>query len=250
MARGDSLAGKVALITGGARGQGAAEGRLFTDEGATVVLADVIDADGEQTAKEIGGQYLHLDVASEEEWDTVVADVIATHGRLDVVINNAGIFRSARLVQETLEQWDTVIAINQTGVFLGMRAAAKAMIEAGNGGSIVNISSVAGLEGIFGSMAYSASKWAVRGMTKVAAKELGRYGIRVNSIHPGLIETPMTAGFPAIVDDEKRRRNEKMTPLGRVGTPEDIAKRALFLAGAASDYCTGQEFVVDGGIHS
>jgi len=250
MARGDSLAGKVALITGGARGQGAAEGRLFTDEGATVVLADVIDADGEQTAKEIGGQYLHLDVASEEEWDTVVADVIATHGRLDVVINNAGIFRSARLVQETLEQWDTVIAINQTGVFLGMRAAAKAMIEAGNGGSIVNISSVAGLEGIFGSMAYSASKWAVRGMTKVAAKELGRYGIRVNSIHPGLIETPMTAGFPAIVDDEKRRRNEKMTPLGRVGTPEDIAKMALFLAGAASDYCTGQEFVVDGGIHS
>ncbi len=250
MARGDSLAGKVALVTGGARGQGAAEGRLFTDEGATVVLADVIDADGEQTAKEIGGQYLHLDVASEEEWDTVVADVIATHGRLDVVINNAGIFRSARLVQETLEQWDTVIAINQTGVFLGMRAAAKAMIEAGNGGSIVNISSVAGLEGIFGSMAYSASKWAVRGMTKVAAKELGRYGIRVNSIHPGLIETPMTAGFPAIVDDEKRRRNEKMTPLGRVGTPEDIAKMALFLAGAASDYCTGQEFVVDGGIHS
>jgi 3alpha(or 20beta)-hydroxysteroid dehydrogenase len=250
MARGDSLAGKVALVTGGARGQGAAEGRLFTDEGATVVLADVIDADGEQTAKEIGGQYLHLDVASEEEWDTVVADMIATHGRLDVVINNAGIFRSARLVQETLEQWDTVIAINQTGVFLGMRAAARAMIEAGNGGSIVNISSVAGLEGIFGSMAYSASKWAVRGMTKVAAKELGRYGIRVNSIHPGLIETPMTAGFPAIVDDEKRRRNEKMTPLGRVGTPEDIAKMALFLAGAASDYCTGQEFVVDGGIHS
>jgi 3alpha(or 20beta)-hydroxysteroid dehydrogenase len=243
------LAGKVTLITGGARGQGAAEGRLFTAEGATVVLADVIDADGEQTAKEIGGTYVHLDVASEEEWDTVVADVMATHGQLDVVVNNAGIFRAARLVEETIEQWDQVVAVNQTGVFLGMRAAAKAMIEAGRGGSIINISSVAGLEGIFGSMAYSASKWAVRGMTKVAAKELGRYGIRVNSIHPGLIETPMTAGFPAVVDEEKRRRAQKQTPLGRFGTPEDIANMALFLAGDGSDYCTGQEFVVDGGVH-
>jgi 3alpha(or 20beta)-hydroxysteroid dehydrogenase len=243
------LAGRVALITGGARGQGAAEGRLFTAEGATVVLADVIDADGEQTAKEIDATYMHLDVASEEEWETVVADVMATHGHLDVVVNNAGIFRAGRLVEETIEQWDQVIAINQTGVFLGMRAAAKAMIEAGRGGSIINISSVAGLEGIFGSMAYSASKWAVRGMTKVAAKELGRYGIRVNSIHPGLIETPMTAGFPAVVDDEKRRRAQKQTPLGRFGTPEDIANMALFLAGDGSDYCTGQEFVVDGGVH-
>jgi 3alpha(or 20beta)-hydroxysteroid dehydrogenase len=249
MSRGDMLAGKVALITGGARGQGAAEGRLFTDEGATVVLADVLDSDGEQTAKEIGGTYQHLDVASEEEWDTVVADVMATHGRLDVVVNNAGIFRAARLVEESVEQWDLIIAINQTGVFLGMRAAAKAMIEAGHGGSIVNISSVAGLEGIFGSMAYSASKWAVRGMTKVAAKELGRFGIRVNSIHPGLIETPMTADFPAVVDDEKRRRGQKRTPLGRYGVPEDIANMALFLAGEGSSYCTGQEFVVDGGVH-
>ena len=115
MSRGDTLAGKVALITGGARGQGEAEGRLFTDEGATVVLADVIDDDGQRVAKEIGAQYFHLDVASEEEWDTVVADVMATHGHLDVVVNNAGIFRSARLVQETVEQWDTVIAVNQTG---------------------------------------------------------------------------------------------------------------------------------------
>ena len=250
MGRADTLAGKVALITGGAQGQGAAEGRLFTAAGATVVLADVADAEGKEMADEIGGRYLHLDVASEEEWDTVVADVMVTHGQLDVVVNNAGIFRSARLVQETIEQWEQVIAVNQTGVFLGMRAAARAMIEAGRGGSIINISSVAGLEGIFGSMAYSASKWAVRGMTKVAAKELGRYGIRVNSIHPGLIATPMTAAFPAIVDEEKRRRNEKATPLGRVGTPEDIANMALFLAGEESSYCTGQEFVVDGGIHS
>ena len=249
MSRGDMLAGKVALITGGARGQGAAEGRLFAAEGATVVLADVIDSDGQQTAKEIDGTYLHLDVSSEEEWDAVVAEVMATHGQLDVVVNNAGIFRSARLVEETVEQWDQVLAVNQTGVFLGMRAAAKAMIAASRGGSIINISSVAGLEGIFGSMAYSASKWAVRGMTKVAAKELGRYGIRVNSIHPGLIETPMTADFPAVIDDEKRRRAQKQTPLGRFGTPEDIANMALFLAGEGSGYCTGQEFVVDGGVH-
>jgi 3alpha(or 20beta)-hydroxysteroid dehydrogenase len=249
MARGGTLAGRVALITGGAQGQGAAEGRLFTDEGATVVLADVADSEGQQTAKEIGGQYLHLDVASEEEWETVVAEVVATHGQLDVLVNNAGIFRAARLVEETIQQWEQVVAVNQTGVFLGMRAAAQAMIATGRGGAIVNISSVAGLEGIFGSMSYSASKWAVRGMTKVAAKELGRYGIRVNSIHPGLIETGMTADFPAVADEEKRRRTEKRTPLGRIGTPQDIANMALFLAGDASSYCTGQEFVVDGGVH-
>jgi 3alpha(or 20beta)-hydroxysteroid dehydrogenase len=246
---GDTLAGKVALITGGARGQGAAEGRLFSSEGATVVLADVIDADGQNVAKEIDGTYMHLDVASEEEWATVVEDVMSTHGRLDVLLNNAGIFRAARVVEETVAQWEQVIGVNQTGVFLGMRATAKAMIEAGNGGSIINISSVAGLEGIFGSISYSASKWAVRGMTKVAAKELGRYGIRVNSIHPGLIETPMTAGFAVVVDDEKRKRSQKQTPLGRFGTADDIANMALFLAGDGSSYCTGQEFVVDGGVH-
>jgi 3alpha(or 20beta)-hydroxysteroid dehydrogenase len=244
-----ALRGKVALITGGARGQGAAEGRMFTDAGATVILADVIDAEGRATAAELGAEYVHLDVASEEEWETVVADLVANHGRLDVLVNNAGIFRAAQLVKETVAQWEQVIAVNQTGVFLGMRAGAQAMIAAGNGGSIVNISSVAGLTGQFGSMSYSASKWAVRGMTKVAAKELGRYGIRVNSIHPGLIETPMTAGFPAVVNEEKRRKNERLTPLGRIGTADDIASMALFLAGDGSSYCTGQEFVVDGGIN-
>src|SRR5437764_2899110 len=125
-----------------------------------------------------------------------------------------------------------------------MRAAGRAMIQAGRGGSIVNISSVAGLEGVFGAISYSATKWAVRGMTKVAAKELGRYGIRVNSIHPGLIVTAMTAGFPEFADEERRRRTERNTPLGRLGQPEDIANMALFLAGEASGYCTGQEFVV------
>jgi 3alpha(or 20beta)-hydroxysteroid dehydrogenase len=249
MAAGGTLQGKVALITGGAHGQGAAEGRLFAGEGATVVLADVVDGDGKDVAAEIGGQYHHLDVSSPEEWDTVVADIVATHGRLDVLINNAGILRNNRIVEETVEQWDQVIAVNQTGVFLGMRAGGKAMIDAGNGGAIVNISSVAGLEGLFGTLSYTASKWAVRGMTKVAAKEFGRYGIRVNSIHPGFIATDMTANFPAMVDEEKNRRLLKSVPLGRTGTPEDIARVAHFLVTDASGYCTGQEFVVDGGIH-
>ena len=203
----------------------------------------------QHAAEEIGGQYLHLDVASEEEWDTVVADVVATHGRLDMLINNAGIFRCARLVHETVEQWDLVWRSTRPACSSGCGPPARAMIEAGNGGSIVNISSVAGLEGIFGSMAYSASKWAVRGMTKVAAKELGRYGIRVNSIHPGLIDT---------ADDGRVRRHGRRRQAAP-GRTADAARpgrharghrrMALFLAGDASSYCTGQEFVVDGGVH-
>jgi 3alpha(or 20beta)-hydroxysteroid dehydrogenase len=248
MAEGTSLAGKVALITGGARGQGAAEGKLFAEAGATVVLADVLDADGAATAAEIGARYVHLDVTSEEEWQTVVDDIIATDHRLDVLVNNAGILRAAVLVKETVEQWEQVIAVNQTGTFLGMRTAGRAMIAAGNGGSIVNISSIAGLAGTFGSMSYSASKWAVRGMTKVAAKELGRYGIRVNSIHPGFIQTDMIAHFPEMHDEDKRRRTERSTPLQRLGVPEDVARVVLFLAGDGSAYCTGQDFVVDGGV--
>jgi 3alpha(or 20beta)-hydroxysteroid dehydrogenase len=245
---GRELAGKVALISGGgrARGQGAAEGRLLASRGATVVLADVVDEEGERTAGEIeGAEYAHLDVTSEADWDAVVGDIVQRHGRLDVVVNNAGIARMGRLVNVTIDDWDRTIAVNQTGVFLGMRAGARAMIEAGNGGSIINISSVAGMEGLFGSTAYAASKWAVRGITKVAAKELGRYGIRVNSIHPGYIETDMLAqgGF----DD--REKLARRVPMGRIGRPEDIANTVLFLAGDSSSYVTGQEFVVDGGIH-
>jgi 3alpha(or 20beta)-hydroxysteroid dehydrogenase len=249
---GNELDGKVALISGGGRGrgQGAAEGRLLAAHGATVVLADVLDEEGEQTAGSIdGAEYAHLDVTSEAAWDAVVADVVARHGRLDVVVNNAGIARMARLVNATMADWDTTIAVNQTGVFLGMRAGARAMIEAGNGGSIVNISSVAGLQGLFGSTAYTASKWAVRGITKVAAKELGRHGIRVNSIHPGFIETDMLAQGGFDEDPEQREKMARSVPLRRVGQPADIANMVLFLATDASSYCTGQEFVVDGGMH-
>jgi 3alpha(or 20beta)-hydroxysteroid dehydrogenase len=239
------LDGKVALVTGGARGQGAAEARLFTREGARVVITDVLDEVGEKTAGELGCEYAHLDVSSETEWEAVVADVVARHGRLDVLMNNAGIFKPAQLLNTSTEMWNRTVAINQTGVFLGMRTAAKAMIAAGNGGSIINTSSIAGLEGGFGATAYGATKWAVTGMTRTAAKELGKHGIRVNSIHPGAIVTDM-------IEDMVRGKEDKMVsrqPIKRLGTPDDIAEMALFLACDRSSYCTGQAFTVDGGVH-
>jgi 3alpha(or 20beta)-hydroxysteroid dehydrogenase len=250
MLTGQDFSGRVALITGGGRerGQGAAEGRLFASLGATVVLADVVDEDGERTAAGVpGAEYAHLDVTSEAEWDAVVADVVARHGRLDVLVNNAGIARIARLVNTSLADWDTTIAVNQTGVFLGMRAAARAMIAAGNGGSIVNISSIAGMEGMFGSTAYGASKWAVRGMTKIAAKELGKHGVRVNSVHPGFIDTDMLA--QGNFGEEDHARLARRAPVGRVGLPEDIANMVVYLCSDAASFVTGQEFVVDGGVH-
>lgn len=240
------LDGRVALVTGGARGQGAAEARLFAEQGATVVVTDVLDEAGERTAGELGAEYHHLDVSSEEEWDAVVADVTARHGRLDILMNNAGIFRPAQLLNTSTELWNLTLAINQTGVFLGMRTVAAAMIAAGNGGSIINTSSVAGLDGVFGSTAYGATKWAVTGMTRTAAKELGKHGIRVNSIHPGVIVTEMTE---TMLEGEQTDKAIRRQPIKRLGTSEDIAEMALFLASDRSSYCTGQAFTVDGGIH-
>lgn len=239
------LDGRVALVTGGARGQGAAEARLFAREGATVVITDVLDEQGEQTAGAIGCEYHHLDVSSEAEWQAVVDDTVARHGRIDVLMNNAGIFRPAQLVNTTTEMWNLTLAINQTGVFLGMRTVSKAMIALEHGGSIINTSSIAGLEGTFGSTAYGATKWAVTGMTKIAAKELGRYGIRVNSIHPGVIVTDMTETMISGKEDAMAKHQ----PIKRLGTPEDIAEMALFLATDRSSYCTGQAFTVDGGMY-
>lgn len=239
------LDGKVALVTGGARGQGAAEAAFFVREGATVVITDVLDEAGERTAGELGCEYLHLDVSSEQEWESVVAAVIARHGRLDVLMNNAGIFRPAQLLNTSTEQWNQTVAINQTGVFLGMRIAGKAMIAAGNGGSIINTSSIAGLEGGFGAAAYVATKWAVTGMTKTVAKEFGKHSIRVNSIHPGAIVTDMIESMVSGKEDKIASRQ----PIKRLGRPEDIAEMALFLASERSSYCTGQAFTVDGGVH-
>ncbi len=243
------LDGKIAVITGGARGQGAVEGELFASEGATVVLTDVLDEVGERAAGEIeGAEYQHLDVRSESEWQTVVDDVVARHGRIDVLVNNAAIDLIRRLDATSLEEWNNIIAINQTGTFLGMKTAATAMISGGYPGSIVNISSVAGLQGVYGHGAYVGTKFAVRGLTKTAAKEWGRHGIRVNSVHPGLIETPMTENIKAFTDPEIRQKAERNIPLGRVGQSADIASMVLYLASDESSYCTGQEFVVDGGV--
>ena len=240
------LEGKVALITGGARGQGAAEAKLFSAEGASVVLTDVLDADGKATAAACGGTYLHHDVTSEAQWDSVVAETLKKHGRLDVLINNAGIYMTTTLATGSLADFKRVIEVNQVGVFLGMKAVAEAM-KAQRSGSIVNISSIAGIRGGGNAHAYTASKWAVRGMTKSAAHELGPYNVRVNSIHPGLIDTPMLQQLPGIEAGNTAAYLSRI-PLGRIAEPEDVAKLALFLASDDSAYSTGSEFIVDGGM--
>ena len=240
------LEGKTALITGGARGQGAAEATLFAEEGANVVLTDVLDEDGERTADAIGADYLHHDVTSEQEWAAAVAHVVALHGGIDVLINNAGIYAQTTLVGSELEEYRRVIEVNQIGVYLGMREVAPVMIERG-GGSIINISSVGGMRGGGGGFAYTASKWAVRGMTKSAAVRLGSHGIRVNSIHPGLIDTPML-GDTRMANPETLEQMLGQIPLGRIAQPGEVAKLALFLASDDSAYSTGSEFLVDGGL--
>ena len=240
------LEGKTALITGGARGQGAAEARLFAEEGANVLLTDVLDEDGERTADIIGGAFLHHDVTSEDEWASAVAHAVGLHGGIDILINNAGIYVETSLVGGDLEEYRRVIEVNQIGVYLGMREVAPVMIERG-GGSIINISSVGGMRGGGGSFAYTASKWAVRGMTRSAAVRLGRHGIRVNSIHPGLIDTPML-GDTRMADPDTLEQMLGQIPLGRIAQPGEVAKLALFLASDDSAYSTGSEFLVDGGL--
>jgi 3alpha(or 20beta)-hydroxysteroid dehydrogenase len=233
------LDGKVCLITGGARGQGAAEAARFVEEGATVYITDFRVEAGEETAKATGAVFLEHDVTDAERWAAVVEQIVGQAGRLDVLVNNAGIFRKVPLIETTVELWDRIISVNQTGVFLGMHAAAGPMIEQGSG-SIVNISSVAGLEGT-GAFAYGATKWAVRGMTKCAAVDLGPHGIRVNSIHPGIIVTDMIAGLPL-------EEAAQTVPLKKNGAPEDVAELALWLASDESRYTSGAEITVDGGL--
>ena len=242
------LDGKVAIITGGARGQGAAEARLFATEGARVVIGDILDDDGELVAKELGDEaiYRHHDVTTEAGWSEIVADTVSTFGRLDVLVNNAGIFRITPISMTSADDYMTVIRVNQLSVFLGIQAVIGAMSQAG-GGSIVNISSIAGLRGSPATIAYSTSKWAVRGMTKVAALELASLGIRVNSIHPGIIDTPMLADL-LITDEAAKSEIGSRIPVGKVATPEQVARLALYLASDESDHSTGAEFVVDGGI--
>jgi 3alpha(or 20beta)-hydroxysteroid dehydrogenase len=240
------LSGKVALITGGSRGMGAAEARLFVEHGAKVTIADVLDAEGEVLAKELGpaARYVHLDVTDEQSWAACVDDVVQSFGALDVLVNNAGIAFLAPIVDTTTEEYLRVVGVNQLGVFLGIRTAIPAMTTAGRA-SIVNISSIEGIGGTPATIAYSAGKFAVRGMTKVAAIELAPLGIRVNSIHPGGVRTPM---LDPIGGAHLVARVEPLIPMKRLATPDEVAFLALFLASDESSYCTGSEFIADGGI--
>jgi 3alpha(or 20beta)-hydroxysteroid dehydrogenase len=240
------LSGKVALITGAAGGQGAAAARRFVAEGARVVIADVRDDDGKALADEIGAHYRHLDVSEEDEWASAVAEVADVYEPPNVLVNNAGILHFARLQDTTLSDYLRVIQVNQVGTFLGMRAVVPGMIEAG-GGSIINTSSIEGLRAAPLLTAYTSSKFAIRGMTKVAALELAGKGVRVNSVHPGMIDTGM---LPAALGGQPVDLTfvGKKVPLGRVGQPGEIADLVVFLASDESSYCTGAEFVADGGV--
>lgn len=233
------LDGKVCLITGGARGQGAAEAARFAEEGATVYISDFRVEAGQETAAATGAVFLEHDVTDPSRWTAVVGQIVSENGRIDVLVNNAGIFRKIPLVDTTVELWNRIVSVNQTGVFLGMLTVSPPMIEQGSG-SIINISSIAGLEGS-GAFAYGATKWAVRGMTKNAALDLGPHGIRVNSIHPGIIVTDMIAGLPL-------EEAALTVPLRKNGTPADVADLALWLASDESRYTTGAEITVDGGL--
>lgn len=238
------LEGKVALITGGARGQGEAEGRLFVAEGATVVLADVRDDEGRAAAEAIGqaASYVSLDVRDAARWAEVVDGIVARHGRLDVLVNNAGIFPAGGLLDTTQAAFEQVVAINQTGVFLGMQAVAKTMIRQ-RAGSIVNISSIAGMHGSPGFIGYSTTKWAVRGLTRGAARELAPHGVRVNSVHPGIIETRMLETLDQV---GARERVNQRIPMGRTASAEEVARVVLFLASDEASYVSGGEYLVDG----
>ena len=244
------LEGKVALITGAARGQGAAEARLFAQEGAKVIVADVSDPEGIAVAAEIaeaGGDaiYVHLDVTDESEWEAAVQSAITSFGKLDILVNNAGIWRRGHVMETSSEQWDDIMDVNAKGVFLGTKSAIPEMRKAG-GGSIVNISSTAGLVGSKTSSAYSASKGAVRIFSKSTAIQYASEGIRANSIHPGPIDTDM--GDQVWPDSTSREASISRTALSRIGTAQDIAYGALYLASDESSFVTGSELVIDGGV--
>ncbi|WP_430479163.1 SDR family NAD(P)-dependent oxidoreductase [Streptomyces sp. P11-1] len=250
------LDGRVVLVTGAARGQGEQEARLFAAEGARVVVADVLVEQGEALAKELGeetARFVRLDVGSEEGWAEAVAVARDAFGKIDGLVNNAGILRFNELVNTPLAEFEQVVRVNMTGAFLGIRAVAPE-IEAAGGGTIVNTSSYTGLTGMPLVGAYAATKHAVLGLTKVAAMELAGKGVRVNAICPGAIDTAMSN--PALLDpgaDLSRSDAaldayyRKLVPLGRIGRPEEVAALALFLTADDSSYITGQPFVIDGG---
>jgi 3alpha(or 20beta)-hydroxysteroid dehydrogenase len=239
----DRLKGKVVLISGGARGQGAAEARLFVKEGAKVVIGDVLEAEGRGLAVELGSSavFVRQDVTQEADWAAAVAAANGLGG-LHGLVNNAGIYQPKTLMETDTALFERHMRVNQLGCFLGMKAVVPAMEKAG-GGSIVNISSVAGLRGSPGAIAYSATKWALRGMTKAAAADLAPKKIRVNSVHPGPIDTEMLK----VRTPEQNAERLTRVPMGRMGTAEEVAQLVLFLLSDESAYITGAEVAIDGG---
>jgi len=240
------LAGKVAIVTGGAQGQGAEIVRAFVAEGARVAIADIAEEAGELLAKELGdaAYFVRHDVGDEGSWTTLVADLNERFGPVSVLVNNAGILRFGEIDQISIEDVDLLLRVNQMGTFLGMRAVVPTMKENG-GGSIVNASSVEGLAGMGSVAVYCGTKWAIRGMTKAASHELARKGIRVNSVHPGMIDTGMTREHGG---DAAMAYGATKIPLRRVGTPADVAPAYVYLASDESSYVTGAELAVDGGV--
>ena len=236
---GTRLAGKVALITGGARGMGAAFGRAMVAQGARVVLADVLDTEGRAVADELGeaAAYVHLDVTDRGDWARAVAMAVDLHGSLSVLVNNAGIVNQGSIEDYTQDQWNEIIGVNLTGCFNGISVAVHAL-KAAAPSSIINISSIAGIKSYAYLPGYTASKWGLRGLTKAIALELAGSGVRCNSVHPGTIDTPMVAGFDAPQDH---------VAMHRLGQPEELANLVVFLASDESSFSTGSEFVADGG---
>ncbi|WP_197382556.1 glucose 1-dehydrogenase [Mycolicibacterium mengxianglii] len=234
--------GKVVLISGGAQGMGASHAKMLVDEGAKVVIGDILDEKGQALADELGdaARYVHLDVTDADQWAAAVNTAVENYGLLNVLVNNAGIVALGKIGKFDMAKWQKVIDVNLTGTFLGMQAVVEQMRAAGSG-SIINVSSIEGLRGAPMVHPYVASKWAVRGLAKSAALELGKDNIRVNSIHPGFIRTPMTKHFP---DDMVS------APLGRPGKSEEVSTFVVFLASDESSFATGSEFVMDGGLVS